>query len=229
MHWLFQPFSRDNLVTRAIRVKESCLSRFGKGYLKIQGITIGEQMTAAAIDLTGVWAGHYAQRDRSHAIHADLVQTGHLLTGVMRDHDTKVENSLFESAAEAGLPPGADEQIALRLRELYPEDRHAPIRRAMSLPSTSLLMGHVQTSTVYFLKSYQGDHFSGYRIGERRIGVTIAGHSVHYRGQINDAGTEIQGEWRIDPVAQMSRRTEGAFLLRRIASKEGDGADQRIG
>jgi hypothetical protein len=190
---------------------------------------MGERMTAAAIDLTGVWAGHYAQRDRSHAIHADLVQTGHQLTGVMRDHDTKVENSLFESAVEAGLPPGADEQIALRLRELYPEDRHAPIRHAMSLPSTSLLMGHVQTSTVYFLKSYQGDHFSGYRIGERRIGVTIAGHSVHYRGRINDAGTEIQGEWWIDPVAQMSRRTEGAFLLHKIALKEGDGADQKIG
>jgi hypothetical protein len=63
-------------------------------------------MTAAAIDLTGVGTGHYAQRDRSHATNADLVQTGHLLTGVVRDNDTKVENSLFESAVEAGLPPG---------------------------------------------------------------------------------------------------------------------------
>jgi hypothetical protein len=63
-------------------------------------------MTAAAIDLTGDWAGHYAQRDRSHAIHADLVQTGHLLTGVMRDQDTNADCSLFEAAVEAGLPQG---------------------------------------------------------------------------------------------------------------------------
>src|SRR5260370_39637601 len=130
--------------------------RLGKGYLKIQGITMGEQMPGAAIDLTGVWAGHYAQRDRSHAIHADLVQTGHLLTGVMRDHDTKVENSLFESAAEAGVPPGADEQIALRLREVYPADRHAPTPRARASPTTSPLLGHGETSTVHFLKASQG-------------------------------------------------------------------------
>jgi hypothetical protein len=68
-------------------------------------------MTAAAIDLTGVGAGHYAQRDRSHATNADLVQTGHLLTGVMRDQDTNAESTLFDSAVEAGLPQGQTSRL----------------------------------------------------------------------------------------------------------------------
>jgi hypothetical protein len=176
----------------------------------------------AAVDLTGHWTGHYFQRDQARAIAADLVQTGESLRGHMRDDQTEFEQSVFETAVEAGLPPGADEQIVAKLREQFPDEPRSPIRAASTLPPTSVLEGSVRGRRVYFLKTYEGEAFSGYRVGCRQVGVTLEGHGVHYEGRLSIDGTTLEGQWWIDPLPGYgSRRTEGRFLLRRQADEGG--------
>ena len=170
---------------------------------------------AQTLDLTGRWAGHYWQRGRAHPITAELTQAGERLTGTMRDAETEFEKSVFEAAAEAGLPPGADEQIVAGLREMLPDAR-GPVRSTTRLPATSVLEGDVRGRTVSFRKTYQGEHFAGFRVGDREVGVVLEGHVVHYRGQVNDAGTAVEGQWWIDPPpGRGGRRAEGTFTLRR--------------
>jgi hypothetical protein len=169
---------------------------------------------AEAGNLTGRWVGYYYQHGRPHPIAAEFSQDGARLRGSMRDGETEGNYSVFEAAAEAGLPPGADEQIIAGLRNLVPEAQGAPIRSVSRLPRDSVLEGHVQGRTVSFRKSYQGVAFSGYQVGDRFIGVENAGHIVHYRGQLNPDATEIDGSWWIDPERGV-RRTEGHFTLRR--------------
>ena len=82
-------------------------------------------------NLSGRWAGHYYQHNGPHPISLDIVQDGERLSGSMWDGDTEKEVSVFEAAAEAGLPPGADEQIVAQLGAMFPETR--PIPFAMSL------------------------------------------------------------------------------------------------
>src|SRR5262245_32578580 len=99
---------------------------------------------SSSSNLTGRWVGHYRQFDRPYGIAVDLVQTEGRLTGSMRDHDTYRESSVFQVAAEAGLPPGADEQIIVALRELVPGAPSAPIRYLTHLPPESVLEGRVE-------------------------------------------------------------------------------------
>jgi hypothetical protein len=171
-----------------------------------------------AADLTGHWAGHYVQRGQRRGIQARLTQVGARLSGTMSDEQTEFDQSLFEMAAEAGLPPGADEQIISRLREQFPDDPKAPIRASMTLPPDSVLEGLVEGRTVTFLKTYQGDAFSGFRIGDRRVGMSVSGHGVHYRGEVSGDGQSIEGQWWLEPDAQkgVTRRAEGSFLLQRV-------------
>ena len=174
------------------------------------------ESTRAGHSLTGSWVGHYLQRDRVRGIAAELKQEGEQLSGQMRDAETVFELSVFELAAECGLPPGADEQIVSALREKFPDEPHAPIRAVSSLASESLLEGSVRGRTVTFLKTYQGEAFHGYRVGDHRVGTHVAGHSVHYRGQISSDGLTLEGHWWIDPEPNHSkRRAEGTFVLRR--------------
>jgi hypothetical protein len=172
---------------------------------------------STAVLLTGRWSGHYQQHSLSHPIHAQLQQEeGHLI-GTMQDGETGTERSVFEVAMEAGLPPGADEEIVARLRELHPNlPTTAPIRALTVLPIHSVLEGTVEDRKVYFLKTYQGEHFSGFRVGNRRVGRTIAKHEVHYQGEVNSEGTIIRGNWWIEPREQGERRAEGSFELRRV-------------
>jgi hypothetical protein len=171
---------------------------------------------STTLNLTGPWLGHYRQHDRRHAIAADLVQAGERLTGSMRDHDTDHEYSLFQIAAEAGLAPGADEQMFAQLRALFPDDPSAPIRYRSHLPPESVLEGRVNGSTVYFLKTYQGTSFGGFRIGDKMVGTDSTNHTVHYQGQLSPDGTEIEGTWWIDPNPKHgTARMEGIFSLRR--------------
>lgn len=166
--------------------------------------------------LTGRWQGYYVQRDEHHAIAADLVQAGTELTGTMTDRHTGREESLFDMAARAGWPPGADEQIVRWLREQIPDQPHAPIRAISRMPGHSTLAGHVKGSTVYFLKTMVGENFVGYRVGTKEIGVTIKRHTVHYQGQLSADGTRIEGRWWIDPRKEFgNQRSEGDFLLQR--------------
>jgi hypothetical protein len=167
-------------------------------------------------NLSGRWVGDYLQHDRPHPITAELVQVGERLTGFMRDSTTDSESSVFDFAAEAGLPPGADEQIVAHLREAFPDAPADPIHVVMHLPPESTLEGWVKGSTVYFLKTYQGDHFGGFKVGDQIVGQRIEDHAVHYRGKLSPDGLEIDGRWWIDPVAVPgARRSEGYFTLRR--------------
>src|SRR5262245_65458339 len=96
----------------------------------------------ADINLTGRWEGYYSQFGQPHAITAEFVQTGETLRGTMRDRETVTEKSVFEVALEAGLPPGADEQIEQSLRAMFPEARSARVRSKSELPPLSTVEGN---------------------------------------------------------------------------------------
>jgi hypothetical protein len=172
---------------------------------------------ATTVLLTGRWSGHYRQHGVPHPISARLRQDGLQLSGTMEDGETGTERSVFEAAMDAGLPPGADEEIIARLREMYPDlPRSTPVRAMTILPSASVLEGTVQGRQVSFLKTYQGMHFAGFRVGNERVGRTVDRHSVHYQGELNAEGTVLTGRWWIEPTLG-ERRTEGTFELRREA------------
>ena len=172
-------------------------------------------------DLTGLWVGHYSQRGGEYPITAEFVQVADRLSGSMHDGHPDREQSVFELASNAGLPPGADEQIEARLRELVPDAGAAPIRYVSHLPAGSVLDGLTTGQTVSFLKTYQGAAFGGYRVGDKLIGVEQASQSVHYDGRLSRDGLLIEGRWWIDPdPARAIPRTEGSFTLHRQQSLE---------
>jgi hypothetical protein len=182
------------------------------------------------LNLSGRWVGHYTQRDRPHPIEAMLRQDGSRLSGWMRDGETQFERSVFEVAAEAGLPPGADEQIIAQLRQTVPGAGSARIRYVSQLPSDSVLAGGVKGQRAWWLKTYQGTEFGGYRVGEEAVGVEITNPEVHYEGSISADGSVIEGRWWIDARAdQGTTYTEGTFVLRRRAGLvEAEEADVAI-
>src|SRR3954469_13969641 len=98
-------------------------------------------------------------------------------------------------AFEAGLPPGADEQIVARLRAAFPDAPASPIRYLTHLPPGSALEGRVNGTTVSFLKPYQGTHYEGFAVGDRLVGHRTDDHSVHYEGRLSGDGSEIEGRW----------------------------------
>jgi hypothetical protein len=166
--------------------------------------------------LTGVWVGSYFQHGRPHPIEAELEQQGERLSGAMRDGETDQTSSVFDIAFEAGLPPGADEQIVAQLREMFPDAPADPIDYVAHLPPESVLEGQVRGQEVTFLKTYRGIHYGGYRVGEVVVGHHVEDHQVHYRGKLGPRGDEIEGKWWIDPRPEPgSRRAEGSFILRR--------------
>ena len=170
------------------------------------------------IDLTGRWQGSYSQYGRPHPITAELLQAGDALSGTMHDGETVTEKSLFELALEAGLPPGADEQIEQSLREMFPDARSARVRSKSELPALSTLDGHVRGQIVSFVKQYQGESFHGYQVGDRLVGETKEGHAVHYRGEISDNEMSIAGRWWIDQETPRGVvRIEGEFELSRVS------------
>ncbi|MCI0462627.1 MAG: hypothetical protein L0Z62_37230 [Gemmataceae bacterium] len=184
-----------------------------------------------ALNVSGRWVGHYTQRDRPHPIEAMLRQDGLRLSGWMRDGETQFERSVFEAAAEAGLAPGDDEKIVAQLREAVPDSANATIRSVSQLPSDSLLAGGVKGQRVWWLKTYQGVEFGGFRVGEKYVGVQVTNPEVHYEGTVSGDGTAIEGRWWIDPrPEQGTRYTEGTFVLHRrsgaAAAEEADVAIQ---
>jgi hypothetical protein len=177
-------------------------------------------------NLTGRWSGHYYQHDRACPIAADLVQTGEDLGGSMHDTETDRTSTVFEIAFEAGLPPGADEQIVARLREVYHAAATDPISYVTHLPPDSVLEGWTRGGTVYFLKTYRGSHTGGFQIGDHVVGQEIESHAVHYRGTLRRDGTEIEGKWWIDPSpGDIGRRNEGSFVLRRQTGEAETGTE----
>jgi hypothetical protein len=156
------------------------------------------------------------QHDQERPITADLIQTGERLSGAMCDGHPQNEYSLFELAQGAGLPPGADEHIEAQLREVLPDAPAGPIRYVSRLPPESVLEGSCKGQTVYFLKTYQGTSFGGYKVGDQLLGIHKVGHAVHYEGQVTPDGLMIEGRWWIEADPEYgTRRTEGFFTLRR--------------
>jgi hypothetical protein len=166
--------------------------------------------------LTGRWTGYYVQKDQHRAIAAELVQRNDRLEGAMHDLQTRFEMSVYEMAAECGLPPGADEQIVAKLRQEHADQARGPIRALMTLPDESTVQGNVRGQSVYFRKTYTGEAFSGYSVGSKEVGVRVMGHCVHYRGTLSDDGQSLEGTWWIEADLKKNlRRCEGPFLLRR--------------
>ncbi len=171
---------------------------------------------AKGTNLTGVWVGNYFQNDHPSPISAAIAHEGESLTGSMTDGAPDRAISVFEAAAQMGLPPGSDEQIEANLRARFPDEPAAPIRYVTLLPSGSTLNGRVAGDTVEFLKTYQGVHVGGFQVGDRLVGHQIDSHRVHYQGKVSPDGAEIEGKWWIDSLADPPvRQTEGWFTLRR--------------
>jgi hypothetical protein len=175
------------------------------------------------INLSGTWVGEYFQHDRLHAITADLHHSGEVLTGSMRDGEPDQEMSVSEVAGDA---PGMDEQIVAKLREMFPDSPIAPIRYISHLPTESTLKGWVRGLGVYFLKSYRGISFGGFRVGDRVVGQKTEDDAVHYSGRVGTSGDEIEGRWWVDPTPEAGgRRTEGSFILRRQSGETNEPAE----
>jgi hypothetical protein len=179
-------------------------------------------------NLSGRWAGHYLQGGNEYPITADFLETEGRLSGFMYDGQPDRDHSVFQAAAEAGLPPGADEQIEARLREMVPEAPAGPIRYVTRLPPNSTLQGRRTGQAVSFLKSYQGASFSGYQVGDRLLGTRIEGHVVHYEGQLTPDGRALEGRWWIAPdPASGSPGAEGLFRLRRAETGEAPASERQ--
>ena len=175
-----------------------------------------------APDLSGRWVGCYRQQGRDYPITADFVHAGEHLSGSMRDGHPDRECSVFEATAEAGLPPGADEWIEARLREMVPDPRSGPIWYVSQLPPESILEGRCTGRTVRFRKTYRGTSFGGYRVGDRFVGMRREGHAVDYEGRLSADGRVIEGRWWIEADPGIgARRTEGEFCLRRSRGEPG--------
>lgn len=167
-------------------------------------------------DLSGRWAGYYSQRGHKRPITAEIEQEGEHLVGRMSDELTAFETSVSEMAMEEGLPPGADERIVEQVRTLCPWALTEEVRAEVELPSDSVLEGEVQGDAVRFRKTYQGPFFTGYRVGDVRIGIAGEDQQVHYRGLISADGRVIEGQWLLPGVPENGLvRSEGVFVLRR--------------
>lgn len=166
-------------------------------------------------DVSGNWSGVYYQHGTPHPIEAELEQTANRVAGTMRDGHTERELSIFDLASESGLPPGADEQIVARLHEMFPDRPEAPIRYISRLPSHSRLTGEVKDNVISFIKTYEGEHLGGFRMGDTILGFEKTQHEVHYQGRIDLDGLTIEGNWWIEADESRKRVGEGSFALSR--------------
>jgi hypothetical protein len=173
------------------------------------------------LDLSGRWRGYYTHHDRERPIEVEFAQDGFRLTGRMEDACTELQASLAEMVVEEGLPPGADERIVESLRKTFPEVPEGPIVAEIKLSKSSSVEGQVEGQvegpSVRFLKTYDGPHFAGYRIGDLRVGVLGQDQEVEYSGRLSRDGQEIEGRWHLsDSIHPLwESRHEGGFYLRR--------------
>jgi hypothetical protein len=175
----------------------------------------------SSLILTGRWIGFYLQEGKESPITADFLEAEDRLSGFMYDGQPDKDFTLSQTIAEAGLPSATEEQLEAKLREMVPDAPTDPIRYVSHLPTNSILQGRRTSRAVYFLKSYQGASFAGYRIGEHLIGVQQSNHQVHYEGEISADGRFLEGRWWIEPdLAQGTPGTEGRFSLPRTESGE---------
>jgi hypothetical protein len=141
----------------------------------------------------------------------------------MTDSCTEYEGSVADLMLEQDMPPGFDERVVARIRSMCPGLEAFPVRTLVELPPLSIIEGEVEDRQIRFLKTYQGEFFAGYRVGDRRVVVRGMDQEVQFHGVLNVSATEIVGSWRLEGIRQagsFSHRSTGAFLLRRIPEAE---------
>jgi hypothetical protein len=172
-----------------------------------------------ALELTGKWVGHYTQHDSVRPISAEFAHKGPRLIGFMNDACTMIEGSVTDLMVEQQMPPGADERIVARIRSMCPGLERFPVRTLIEVPPLSTLDGQFERGRIEFVKTYRGEFFAGYQIGERRIGLRGVDQEVVYQGLLDAAGTQITGHWRVAGIRKagsFSHRSTGSFVLRRV-------------
>ncbi len=117
------------------------------------------------------------------------------------------------------MPPARTSRLSSRCRSLCPEGTvNQPVRAEIHLPKESILEGEVAGRVVRFLKTYQGQFFAGYRVGDMRVGIAGEDQEVHYQGTLSADGKKIEGHWHLSgpaPQGLLISRTEGDFWLHR--------------
>lgn len=174
------------------------------------------------VNLSGRWLGYYTQHDHERPIEVEFRQSGERLTGRMEDACTEFRSSLAEVVMEEGLAPGADERIVESIRESFPDVPEGPVTAEIRLSRNSTVEGQVSGPSIRFLKTYEGPHFAGYRIGEVRLGVLGQDQEVEFLGRLSGDGREIEGRWHLAecPHPLWHARSEGGFVLRRMEYSE---------
>jgi hypothetical protein len=169
--------------------------------------------------LSGRWDGHYTQHDATRKISAEFTHCGPKLLGFMNDSCTIIEGSVGDLVVQQRMPPGSDERIVARIRSMCPGLEKFPVRTLVELPPLSTIAGRVERTRVEFVKTYRGEHFAGYQVGDRRIGLRGIDQEIVYQGVLNAFGTEIHGRWRVASIRKagsFSHRSVGTFVLRRV-------------
>ena len=179
---------------------------------RLFGMTDGKSSRQS---LTGEWRGHYLQHGSQHRIIAMFTQEEDRISGHMTDVDTVTEQSLYDAVAEAGFPPGSDEQIAEQLGRLIPHAAKGPITTRSVLPEASTLEGTVSGQFVRFIKTYRGESLHSYQIGDKRIAQTTTSHPVEYSGRLSPDGNTVSGRWTIYQSDVPQGFIDGGFELRR--------------
>lgn len=172
-----------------------------------------------AIELTGQWVGFYTHHDTERPMTAEFAHQGNRLIGFMSDRCTTFEGTVTDQMLEQKMPPGADERIVARIRSMCPGMERFPVRTLVELPRLSIVEGEIDRDHIRFLKTYQGEFFAGYRVGDRRVGVRGMDQEVLYQGSLNETATEIVGHWRLEGIRQagsFSHRSSGGFTLRKV-------------
>jgi hypothetical protein len=179
----------------------------------------GSATISPGFALSGRWDGHYTQHDAAREISAEFTHSGPKLVGFMNDFCTMIEGSVDDFVLEQRMPPGSDERIVARIRSMCPGLERFPVRTLVELPPLSTIAGRVERTRIEFVKTYRGEHFAGYQVGDRRIGLRGSDQEIVYQGLLNASGTEIHGRWRVAGIRKagsFSHRSVGTFVLRRV-------------
>src|SRR5262249_22532277 len=107
------------------------------------------------------------------------------------------------------------------LREFVGDVPAEPIRYVTHLPPNSIVQGRRTGQAVYFLKTYQGNSYGGFFVGDRRVGNPKTDPRVHHEWEIIPDGLVIEGRWRIEANAVAGTSETGdKFHLRLSESRE---------
>jgi len=151
-------------------------------------------------------------------ITAEFTHDASRLLGFMSDACTRIEGNVSDLMVEQQMPPGTDERIVARIRSMCPGLDAYPVKTLIEIPPLSTIVGQVERTRVEFRKTYRGEFFAGYQVGDRRIGLRGTDQEVIYHGRLNADGTEITGRWRVENIGKagsFSHRSTGSFVLRR--------------